>query len=251
MSAPYSKLTLVYVTMLVSLFMMSTANAAQQHVPRKKPTKEAQPVPEPPPVPPPPPTLQQMPALPPKVRYSNGLLTIVAENSTLGDILRAVRTQTGAAVEIPPNATERVVTHLGPGPVRDVLVSLLHGSHFNYVMLGSPTHPGMLDRIILTSKSGGETGTGSAAVAPGQSGGAAASIEEPETPPGADMAEQPVDDPAESSANEENQQSNGQQQVKTPEQLLRELQLQQQQQQQQQQQGASGEVQPGPNPPPQ
>ena len=64
-----------------------------------------------------------MPALPPQVHYSRGQLTIVAENSTLADILRAVRTQTGADVEVPPNATERVVAHLGPGPARDVLDS--------------------------------------------------------------------------------------------------------------------------------
>ena len=65
-----------------------------------------------------------MPAVPPKVSFSGGMLTIVAENSTLSDILRAVKAQTGAAVEIPPNATERVVTHLGPGAPRDVLSSL-------------------------------------------------------------------------------------------------------------------------------
>ena len=61
-------------------------------------------------------------------------------------------------------------------------------------------------------------------------------------PPGMDIAEQPVDNPAGDSGNEENQEQppDGQQQVKTPEQLLRELQqqqlLQQQLQQQQQQQ---------------
>jgi hypothetical protein len=32
---------------------------------------------------------------------------------------------------------------------------LLNGSHFNYVMLGSPNDPRMVQRIILTSKSGG------------------------------------------------------------------------------------------------
>ena len=97
-----------------------------------------------------------MPALPPQVRYSRGQLTIVAENSTLADILRAVRAQTGAMVEVPPNATERVVTHLGPGPARDVLAALLNGTHFNYVMLGSPAHPDSVERLILTSKSGGD-----------------------------------------------------------------------------------------------
>jgi hypothetical protein len=174
--------------------------------------------------------LEQMPALPPQVRYNRGQLTIVAENSTLADILRAVRTQTGATVEIPPSATERVVTHLGPGPTRDVLTALLNGTHFNYVMLGSPAHPESVDRLILTLKSGG----GTEAVPPSP----AAQNENPVQtddigPQGMDISEQPVDDPAENSASETSQpQPNVQQQVKTPEQLLRELQQQQQQQQQ-------------------
>jgi hypothetical protein len=133
--------------------------AAQQAMPHKRPAKAAKKAaPELPPAPvppPPPPTPEQMPAVPPQVHYSQGQLTIVAENSTLGDILRAVRAKTGAAVDVPPNATERVVTHLGPGPARDVLAALLNGTHFNYVMLGSAAHPDSVDRLILTSKSGG------------------------------------------------------------------------------------------------
>ncbi len=101
-------------------FAGSAANAQQQHSARKRPPKQQIPDPPPPPAPPPPPpTLEQLPAVPPKVTFSNGLLTIVAENSTLADILRAVRAQTGAVVEVPPNATERVVAHLGPGPARE------------------------------------------------------------------------------------------------------------------------------------
>jgi len=180
-----------------------------------------------------------MPAVPPKVSFSNGMLTIVAQNSTLGDILRAVRTQTGAAVEIPPNATERVVIHLGPGAPRDVLAALLNGSHFNYVMLGSPTNPAKVDRVILTSKSGTVPDAGSAPVPAGQNNAAAVPMDEQDTQPAADSAEGPSDDGAENSANSaanedgEKQSPDGQPQVKTPEQLLRELQQQQQQQQQQ------------------
>src|SRR6202049_1486005 len=189
MPAPYPKVVLVH-ALLLSLFPLNAVNAAtaaQQRGARKRPAKQEQPVPPPSPAPPPPPpTLEQMPAVPPKVSFGNGLLTIVAENSTLSDILRAVRTQTGAAVEIPSNATERVVTHLGPGEPRDVLASLLNGSHFNYVLLGSPTNPGKVDRVILTSKSGG-AGAGSAPMAPGQNTHAAVPMEEPDTQPGADM----------------------------------------------------------------
>jgi hypothetical protein len=241
MSAPYSRITLVHAVALLSLFVGNMATAAEQHAARKHATKQEQPAAPPPPaLPPPPPTLEQMPALPPKVKFSNGMLTIVAENSTLADILRAVRTQTGAIVEIPPNATERVVTHLGPGPARDVLVSLLDGSHFNYVMLGSQTRPGMLERIILTSKAGtapgGAPAVGAAAVQ-GTPNGATTFPNEDAEQPGIDIAEQPGEDVADTAANEENQQPNVQPPpIKTPEQLLREL---QQQQQQLQQQGAT------------
>ena len=84
--------------------------------------------------------------------YENGQLTIVAPNSTLGDILRAVRKQTGAEIEV-PDATERVVTHLGPGPAREVVAELLNGSRFNYVLLGSPADASLLTRVVLVAKS--------------------------------------------------------------------------------------------------
>jgi hypothetical protein len=89
----------------------------------------------------------------PQVSYQNGQLTIVAPNSTLGDILRAVRKQTSADIEIPP-ATERVVTHLGPGPAREIVAELLNGSRFNYVLLGSPEDTSALTRVVLVAKSG-------------------------------------------------------------------------------------------------
>jgi len=93
-----------------------------------------------------------MPAAPPKVSYQNGLLSIVAQNSTLGDILRDVHKLTGASIDVPPNATERVVTKLGPGAPRDVLASLLNGSSFNYVMLGSSSDPTGVASVVLTTK---------------------------------------------------------------------------------------------------
>lgn len=240
-SLPRARVWLVLAATLIPLLMLNAET--QEALPHKRPARAVKKaVPEPPPAPappPPPPTPEQMPAVPPQVHYSQGQLTIVAENSTLADILRAVRAQTGAAVEVPPNATERVVTHLGPGPARDVLAALLNGSHFNYVMLGSAAHPDSVDRLILTSKAGGvPEPPPPAAVAQSNNEG---QMDDP-GPQGVDISEQPVDNPAGDSGNEENQGQppDGQQQVKTPEQLLRELQqqqlLQQQLQQQQQQQ---------------
>ena len=192
-SLPRARVWLVLAATLIPLLMLNAE--AQQALPHKRPAKAAKKAaPEPPPAPAPPPTPEQMPALPPQVHYSQGQLTIVAENSTLADILRAVRAQTGAAVEVPPNATERVVTHLGPGPARDVLAALLNGSHFNYVMLGSAAHPDSVDRLILTSKAGGvpeppPPAAGAQGHDEGQMG--------DRGPPGVATAEQAVDDPAE------------------------------------------------------
>jgi hypothetical protein len=107
--------------------------------------------------------MDQIPATPAKVSYQGGLLTISAQNSTLGEILRDVRKLTGASIEIPPGsgANERVVTHLGPGAPRDVLAGLLNGSSFNYVMLGSSSDPTAVSSVILTAKpsSAGDTQT--------------------------------------------------------------------------------------------
>lgn len=198
---------------------------------------------------------EQMPAVPPQVTFSAGQLIINAPNSTLGDVLRAVRKQTGAAVDVPGNATERVVGRFGPGAPRDVLASLLNGSHFNYVLLGSATNPYGLDRVILTSRSGGDVQPASTQIAqqnqPGQSQASEETIDSAfEDAPDAQQQGADIfgtDDqagqgqPAEEQQTPFGQQANpfGQQpaNVRTPEQLLQDLQQRQQQMQQQMQQG--------------
>ncbi|MGA9041447.1 MAG: hypothetical protein WB421_13000 [Terriglobales bacterium] len=88
----------------------------------------------------------------PKVTYVNGLLTISAQDASLGDVLRAVSVKTGAVIEFPSDrAGEHMFANAGPGPVREVLATLLNGSRFNYVMLASPSNPSILQRMILTS----------------------------------------------------------------------------------------------------
>src|SRR5579872_3788380 len=99
--------------------------------------------------------LDAIAAVPPQVSYANDQLTINAPNSTLADILRAVRKQTGAEIEVPA-APERVVTHIGPGPAREVMAELLNGSRFNYVLLGAPGDDNGLSRVVLVAKSGAQ-----------------------------------------------------------------------------------------------
>jgi hypothetical protein len=191
--------------------------------------------------------LDQIPSTAPQVDYKNSQLTIVSRNSTLGDILRAVHTQTGAGIEMPSNSTERVVGYFGPGPARDVLASLLNGSHFNYVLLGSPGNSSVLDRVILITKSGpDDVAPAVQANAAGQPGLPQPGVGAPGVPQDADPAADAVED-----AQDETDDSSGatppedaaQQQpatppqLKSPEQLLQELQRQQMIQQQQQQGG--------------
>jgi hypothetical protein len=205
----------------------------------------------------------------PQVSYQNEQLTIVANNSTLGDILRAVRKQTGADIDI-PSAPDRVVTHLGPGSPRDVMAELLNGSRFNYVLLGSPADNTSLTRVVLVAKSGqdnaspnpnipsmagpssGEQGQPGVVRHSGNPGAPAAELDA-----NAMDAEEDNDTPQEQPPAEAEQPpapaSTDQPGVKTPQQMLQEMQQRQLQlQQQQQQQGQQPTPPPGiPQRPPQ
>ncbi|HYX70672.1 MAG TPA: hypothetical protein VE825_16175, partial [Terriglobales bacterium] len=109
--------------------------------------------PAPAPAPAPPPTPGQLPPSPPQVSFRDGLLTVNAQNSTLADILTAVRTQTGATIDLPAGSgSERVFFRQGPAPARDVLAALLKGSSFDYIILGPPERPGDVQRVVLLTK---------------------------------------------------------------------------------------------------
>jgi len=202
--------------------------------------------------------LDAIASVPPQVTYENNQLTIVASNSTLADVLRAVRKTTGADIDVPA-APERVVTHLGPGPARDVLADLLNGSRFNYVLLGAAGNDTALTRVVLVAKTEGATSP-SQPVPPAQQPGMGMAQAGPgvQPPPGAVPPD--VNDPAVADENSDNNvvddnngvdqqpppeaaeqpnpdQSNPDQpQVKTPQQMLQEMQQRQMQMQMQQQQ---------------
>jgi hypothetical protein len=177
--------------------------------------------------------LDAIPAVAPQVSYQDGLLTIVAPNSTLGDILRGVRKHTAADIEIPPTASERVVTRLGPGPAREVMAELLNGSRFNYILLGSPDNASLLVRVVLVAKTSDTT----TPPAPGDNPAPApaianAAVDTPDAEPDDDTA----DDTSEQGTAEAEQPAAATDQpaaVKTPQQMLQEMQQRQLQMQQQ------------------
>jgi hypothetical protein len=177
-------------------------------------------------------SLESMSAVAPQVTYQDGQLTIVAPNSTLADILRAVHRLTRAEMEIPPAATERVVTNLGPAPAPVVMAQLLNGSHFNYVLLGSPADSNLLTRVVLVPKSGPDN----APTAPAQTAVANAASPQPLASGNApeiaveEAADDATDDNADQNADAEQPAAapapeNGA--IKTPQQLLQEMQQRQ------------------------
>jgi hypothetical protein len=130
------------------------------HARHKRGGSKPSPAPAPETLPPPPPlTPEQMPPAPPQVTYQNGLLTIVATNSTLSDILHSVAMRTGATVDAPSHLTgERVAAHIGPGTPRAVLSDLLTGPHFDYILVGSDGDPNGVRSIILTASQASSSG---------------------------------------------------------------------------------------------
>ncbi len=249
---------LLIVLCAVSLVAGANSAYASPKKHRRKAQVKQQPVQQttPPGVPVTPSTLEHQPATAPQVSFEQGKLTIIARNSILSEVLRAVKSKTGADVDVPSNASERVVGFFGPGPARDVLASLLNGSHFNYVLLGSPSNSNQLQHVILIAKSGPDDVSPPAVTAAAQTGqppqpGRREPLPQAQQPDAPQAEEAPAEEVTEDAPDAESDQApqsgeqqsplqNGQPGVRTPEQLLQELQRQQQQIQQQQQQEQPG-----------
>ncbi len=108
-------------------------------------------------------TAEVAPVAPPKPRIDvavrSNLLSIHAQGATLAEVLYEVHRRTGAEIAIPAGAEqERVVVNMGPAPGKEVIASLLNGSRFNYILLGNDSDPGGFKNLLLSLKSGGNSG---------------------------------------------------------------------------------------------
>ncbi len=97
-----------------------------------------------------PPSLLDKPAQPAKVRLFDGKLAIDAANSSLSAILEAIETTSGMSVD-GLGKDQRVFGQYGPGTPRDVLSSLLDGAGYNFMMVGD-TNSGAPREVILTQR---------------------------------------------------------------------------------------------------
>lgn len=109
------------------------------------------------------------PSTQPRVLFEDGQLTVNAFDSSLADVLYALRACTGADIDLPPNASsERVTAQLGPGPARKVLADLLSWSNFDYVIQASDNDPLSIQSVTLMVRIKSSPSTAPAPGAPGR-----------------------------------------------------------------------------------
>lgn len=169
------------------------------------------------------------PPVAPVVTYRDGLLSVQALNSNLSSVVTAIRNKTGIEFEGAEGISERVAIALGPAPESDVLAAIFSGSRYDFLAVGRPDNPDIVQKVILTVKNKpGATGEAQAQ----QQQPPANQGEEEETPDEQVNAGDPQDTPAQpvpvpqQPPQAETPQN---QQPKTPEQLLQELQQMRQQ----------------------
>lgn len=160
------------------------------------------------------PSLLNEPAQPATVRLASGKLSIEAHNSSLSDILGQIAKAGGMKLE-GIQANERIFGKYGPGAPRAVLSELLNGSGYNVLMVGE-TASGTPRELSLTTRSAGGVSTPQPQPA--------AQDEDSEDEPQPVQYQEPEPQPPTPPAAVPNR-------VRTPEQILQELQRMRQQQQ--------------------
>ncbi|HEV3041495.1 MAG TPA: hypothetical protein VHA33_27275 [Candidatus Angelobacter sp.] len=99
----------------------------------------------------------QMPPSAPRISYAGGFLTVVANNATLDEVLVGIGKAIGANIQgIQSESPERVFGQFGPASPCQVLDTLLIGSRYDFILLGSAGRVGSVREIIL-SPSAAET----------------------------------------------------------------------------------------------
>ena len=92
-----------------------------------------------------------------QVLYSGGQLTIIADNSSLNQILRDVSRQTGMKIT-GGVADQRVFGKVGPGAPAEILAGLLDGTGSNMLLRENAGHTPV--ELVLTPRGGGATPPG-------------------------------------------------------------------------------------------
>lgn len=162
-----------------------------------------------------PPSLLDQPAQPPQIELLGKMLSIRADNSSLGAILREIASKSGMQLQ-GFQADERVFGSFGPGAPRAVISDLLNGTPYDLVMVGDLSNGVPRQLILSPATAGGPT--------PPSAQGTTEDAEQDAPPPPA---------PPEPGPRGQMAPGANPQRVRTPQELLKELQQMRQQQGQQ------------------
>ena len=135
------------------MLLFAGAPIRAQTLPAATPTT----VPAPSPQPAQAPVTQSPSPLPPgraRIEFSNGLLTVHADNSSLNQILREISRLTGMTITGGVN-DERVFGAYGPDDTGAILATLLGGTGSNMVLLENSSNSPR--ELVLTPRQGGPT----------------------------------------------------------------------------------------------
>ncbi|MEA2257766.1 MAG: hypothetical protein QOJ51_591 [Acidobacteriaceae bacterium] len=159
------------------------------------------------------PSMLQQPAKDAQIVFSDGNLSIRADNSSLAAILHQVASNSGMKIE-GLGGDERVFGSFGPGVPRDVLADLLVGTAYNQVLLGDLSNGAPRELILSPATRGGAP-----APAPSPATQANANADDGNEAEAVDTPPPPT--PSEAPAGSNQQQPAG---VRTPQQLFEQLQ---------------------------
>jgi len=170
-------------------------------------------------------SLLQQSAKQAQITITSHKLEIKADNSALSQILHEISGSTGMKVD-GLSKDERIFGNYGPGDARDVLLALLEGSGYNVVMIGDLAS-GTPRELNLTQRGASVAATpGSAARRAGE--------EEADEDQEVQQIPPPEPQPVQPALNNPPGQDPGQQQPRSPQEILQELQRLRQQQNQNQ-----------------
>jgi hypothetical protein len=86
------------------------------------------------------------------VDFSNGELSVFADDAELGKVLHQIGEKTGASVEVAAEiAGERVMARLGPGPAPEIVSTLLSSPRLDFILMGSEDQSS-IKRLIVRRK---------------------------------------------------------------------------------------------------
>jgi hypothetical protein len=87
------------------------------------------------------------------VNYTQGQLTVVSQNASLGTVLKLISAKTGAIIDVAPELqNEPVIAEIGPSPVREVMTALLDSPKIDYIIMGAGNASGGMERILVRTR---------------------------------------------------------------------------------------------------